>query len=143
MTLKRTLVTNDDGITRETLVDDERVQPEDERPLPQLPPLGLLPHSNWSKHRLSEWSRANRQPGIDRSGWVGIGWALVIVAVLVFWGLLIVRLSGCAPPDEFRTATRPDIGIPDKPKLLAIAWAGTLDVATPYPARSQERASGR
>jgi len=155
VTLKRTLVTNDDGVTRETLVDSERVQPEEERPLPQLPPLGLLPDSNWSKHGLAEARKAayrqfrpndwqerymrsidSRNPGIDSSGWIGIGSALVIVALLALAAFLVLRFSGCAPPDEQTLTNKPpDIGIPDKPKPLGIAWAGTLDVATPYPAR--------
>jgi len=127
MTLKRTLVTSDDGVTRETLVDSERVQPEDERPLPPMPPLGLLPHSNWTKPA--------KQPGVDRNGWIGIGAAFAIVALLALGAFLVLAFSGCAPPDESRTTKPPDIGIPDRPKPLGIAWAGTLDVATPYPAR--------
>ena len=146
MTLKRTPVTNDDGVTRETLVDDERVQPEDERPLPHFGPLGLLPHSNWTRppldpshvhdDELYDFTKGDvpRQPGFG-NGWIGIGTALAIVAGLVLLALVVLRFSGCAPPpEEALTNKPPRIGIPDKPKPGAIAWAGTLDVATRYPA---------
>jgi len=83
MTLKRTLVTNDDGVTRETLVDRDRVQPEDERAI-------------WARHRVVEWHDKThaRQPGIDRSGWIGIGAALAAVALLALAAFLVLKLSG-------------------------------------------------
>jgi len=121
MTLKRSLVTNDDGVTRETLVDDERVQPEGEKPIGP------------ANHRIrAGWEN----PGLDWGSWpfvvVGLVLAFVLLAVLA-----AVVLSGCSPPspDESRITKPPELGIPDKPKPLAIAWAGTLDVATPYPAK--------